>query len=104
MAGMGPKRQWDRTWVYPPIGAALTMVGLDDIGVYISLHHIIATQYIATYPIMDFCLAAERKPVLRLSRKWWEKTDLDIPGISVGHVAAEVETHKWTEEMEGEGE
>ena len=29
MAIMGPKRQRDGTWVYPPIGEALTMVGLD---------------------------------------------------------------------------
>ena len=28
MAGMAPKRQRDRKWVYPPIGAALEMVGL----------------------------------------------------------------------------
>ena len=36
MAGMGPKRQTDGTWVYPPIGAVLAMVGLDKIGVYIA--------------------------------------------------------------------
>ena len=28
MAGMGPKLQHYGTWVYPPIGAALEMVGL----------------------------------------------------------------------------
>ena len=36
MAGMGPKTHPDGTWVYPPIGAALTMVGLEEIGVYIT--------------------------------------------------------------------
>ena len=36
MKGMGPKRHPDRTWVCPPIGAALSMVGLEDIGVYIT--------------------------------------------------------------------
>ena len=29
MAGMSPKRQPDRTWVYPSIGAVLVMVGLE---------------------------------------------------------------------------
>ena len=29
MAGMGPRHQRYRTWVYPPIGTALTMVGLE---------------------------------------------------------------------------
>ena len=28
MAGMGPECQFNRTWVYPPIGAALATVGL----------------------------------------------------------------------------
>ena len=37
MTGMGPKCQKDRKWVYPPIGVALEMVGLDYIRVYISL-------------------------------------------------------------------
>ena len=36
MAGMGPKRQPDEIWVYPPIGAALAIVGLEDTGVYIA--------------------------------------------------------------------
>ena len=35
MAGMGPKRQQDRTCLYPPIGVDLAMVGLEEI-VYIS--------------------------------------------------------------------
>ena len=29
MADMGPKFQLNGTWVYPPIGAALAMVGLE---------------------------------------------------------------------------
>ena len=48
MAGMGPKRQREKTWVYPPIGAALTMVGLEEIGVYISHSQNMAAKYIAT--------------------------------------------------------
>ena len=34
MAGMGPKRQRYGTWVYPPIGAALGMVVLEEIRIY----------------------------------------------------------------------
>ena len=36
MTAMGPERQLYGTWLYPPIGAALAMVGLYDIGVYIA--------------------------------------------------------------------
>ena len=62
MAGMGPKRQRVDMWVNPPIGAALAMVGLDDIRLYISCRHNTVAQYIVTRPIMDFCLATERNP------------------------------------------
>ena len=36
MSGMGPKRQRYGAWVYPPIGEALVLVGMEEIGVYIS--------------------------------------------------------------------
>ena len=53
MAGMGPEGQRDGIWVYPPIGAALETVGLDEIGVYIPRRQNTVAQYIATRPIMD---------------------------------------------------
>ena len=70
MAGMGLKYQPVGTWVYPPIEASLTIVGLEDIGVYIARHQNTVAQYIATHYIMDFCLAAEQKLGMRLSRRW----------------------------------
>ena len=66
MVGMVPKRQPDGTWVYPTIGAALGMVGLEEIGVYIARRQNTVAQYIATRPIMDLCLAVELKPGMRL--------------------------------------
>ena len=89
MSDMGPKRQRDGTWVYPPIGAALAMVVLEEIGVYISRLQSTATQYIVTLPIMDLCLAAEKNPGMCLSRLWWDQPALDILGIRAGHVAIE---------------
>ena len=38
MVGMTPKRQRYGTWVYPPIGEALVMAGLEEIGVYTAFH------------------------------------------------------------------
>ena len=97
MVGVGPKK------VYPSIGADLTTVGLDEIGVYIDCHHNMVTQYIATHPIMDLCLAAERKPVLQLFLwRWWEHPALDILGIRAGHAEAEVGGETGTEESEGD--
>ena len=89
MTGIGTKRQRYGTWVYPPIEAALPMVGLEDIGVYIALLHNTVTQYITNRPIMDLCLAAERKPGMCLSRQWWEQLALDIQRIRAGHAEAE---------------
>ena len=86
---MGPTLQRDGTWVYPCIGAALSMNGLDDIGVYIARHQNTVSQYIATCPIMDLYLVENRNPGMRLSRRWWEQPAMDIRVIIVGHVAAE---------------
>ena len=46
MVGMGPKRQWDWTWVYTPIGAELAIDGLEEIGVFISCRQNMVSQYI----------------------------------------------------------
>ena len=89
MEGMGPKNQPDGTWVYPPIGAALVRVGLEEIGVYIARLQNTVMQYIATRPIMDLCLISERTPGMCLSRRWWEQYALDIIVIRAGKVYAE---------------
>ena len=89
MAGMGPKPQQGGTWVYTPIGTALTMVVLEEIRVYISCRHNASAQYIVTCPIMDLCLVAEQNPGMCLSRRWWEQPGLDILSIRAGRAAAE---------------
>ena len=82
----------------PPISAAddthgpktsTTMVGLEEIEVYIARRQNTAAQYIANRPIMELCLAPERKPWLHLSRRWWDHPALDILVIRAGHAAAE---------------
>ena len=44
LEGMGPNSKWDGTWVYPPIGAALVTVGLDEIEVYFDCRHNMVVQ------------------------------------------------------------
>ena len=60
-------------------------MGLDEIRVYIYRHQNTVAQYIEAHPIIYLCLAAEYKPGLCLSRRWWEHPDLDIMGIRAGH-------------------
>ena len=89
MAGMGPKRQLYGSWVYPSIVAVLAMVGLEEVGVYISRHQDTVAQYIPNRPIMDLCLAAERNLGMRLSGRWWEQPALDIMDIRTVQVTTE---------------
>ena len=77
---------------------------IEEIGVYICCHQNTVLQYIATRSIMDFCLAKERNPGMRLSSQWWEKPALDILGIRAGHVDTEGGKETGVEESEAEGE
>ena len=65
------------------------MVGMEEIGVYIALRHNTVALYIATRPIMELCLEAECKPILRLSRQWWDQPALDLICIRAGHASEE---------------
>ena len=89
MAGMGPKFQWDGTWVYAPIGAALEMVGLEEIGAYIARRQNTVAQYILTRPVMDLCLVEEWKTGMRLYMQWWENPTLYILRIRARHAEEE---------------
>ena len=104
MAGMHSKRQWDGTRVYPTIGEVLETVWMDNIKVYITQLQKMVAQYIATHTIMELCLAAERNPVMRPSRQYWEQPTKDILGIRAGHAEAEVGGETGTEESKGDGE
>ena len=103
MAGMVPKCQRDGTWVYTPIGVALSMVGLENIRVYIACLHNTVAQYIATHAITELCLVAEWKPELHIYMQWWEHTALYILG-KAGHASEEEGGETGTEESEGNGE
>ena len=99
MAGMRPERQLNGTWVYPCIGAALAMVGLEEIWVYIACCQNMVAQYISTRTIMDLCLEAERRTGMRFMRRWWEQTNLDILGIRAAHAAEDMAEEMGTEEL-----
>ena len=88
---MVPERQQDKTWIYPPIGATMVTVVLDEIEVYITRVQNMVAEYIATCPIMDLCLAAEQRRVMRLSRRWWDQPNLNILGIRAGRAAKNME-------------
>ena len=53
----------------------------------------------ATRPIMDLCLAAERRPGPKISKRWWEQDRLDVNGMRTA--AREAERTEGEEEMDG---
>ena len=53
---------------------------------------------------MDLCLAAEKIPVMRLSRRWCEQLSLDKMGIRAGHADVKRGEETGEEEVDVEGE
>ena len=68
-------------WVYPHLDYAMAEVGLQEVDNYVSVCHITVAQIIATRPIMELCLAADRRPGPRISNRWWEKDKVDVEGM-----------------------
>ena len=49
-------------WVYPPLEDAMMESVLQKVDKYVSRCHSTVAQFIATRPIMDLCMAVERRP------------------------------------------
>ena len=68
---------------------------------YASHHQNTVAQFIATRPIMDLCMAAERRPESRVANRWWEKDGLYLEGMRTADQEAEKkkgeEETDWTE-------
>ena len=55
--------------------------GLQEFETHFSSLQNTFTQLIATRPIMDLCLAAERRPGSRVYNWLWEKEGMDLYGM-----------------------
>ena len=73
--------------MYPPLAEA----GLEGMETYISCLQNTVAEFIATRPIMDLCLATERRLGSRVFNWWWEQEGLDLEGM-------------WTADQEAEHE
>ena len=58
----------------------MTEVGLQDVETYVYRHHNTVTQFIATRPIMDLCMVAERRLGPMVSERWMEQGEVDADG------------------------
>ena len=81
LTGRQPRRGQEGGWVYPGTEDAMAETGLQEVENYVSCRQNTVTQYIATKPIMDRCLAAKRNPGPRAAKRWWEQECLDLAGM-----------------------
>ena len=54
--------------------------GFQEVETYVSLRQNTFAQFIAARPITDLCLAAERRPDSKVSKRWWDMEVLDVLG------------------------
>ena len=80
LTGGQPRRRGDRSWEYPQLEEAMAEAGFEGIGTYIKRRQNMISQYIATQPILDLCERSDRRPMARVSQRWWEQEGLDLEG------------------------
>ena len=85
-----PQKVWDVGWVYPPLEDVMVEAGLQEVETYVSHHQNTVAQYIATRPIMDLCLVANRRPGPRVKMRRWEQEGLDLDGMWMA-----AQEHRW---------
>ena len=78
ITGRQPRRRKDRSWIYLPLAGITKEAGMVGIRTSIIRRQNTVAQYIATRPILDLCKQATRRPGAWVSRRWWEKTGIDL--------------------------
>ena len=94
-----PQKVQDGGWLYPPLEDVMADAGLQEVETYVSHHQNTVAQYIATRPIMDLCLVANRRLRPRVKMGWWEQDGLDLEGMRTA--AREEEQTEGEEETDG---
>ena len=67
---------------------------------YVSRRHNTVAQFIVIKPIMDLCLAAERRPGLQVYKRWRKQDRVDVEGMRTA--VREAEQTEGGKETDGE--
>ena len=59
----------------------MTEAGLQEVETYISRRQNTVVHFIATRPIVDMFMLAEKRPVSMVPKQWWEQDGLDVEGM-----------------------
>ena len=62
LAKIQPGRTGSGRWIYFPLDKSMKLLGLEDVDTYFLRRQNTASQYITTQPILQLCLATERRP------------------------------------------
>ena len=81
LTGRQPWKRRYRVWIYPPLEDVMAEARLQEVEIYVSRLQNTAAQFIATRPIMELCLAAERRPEPRISKQLWEQDRVGVKGV-----------------------
>ena len=79
--GKHPRRREDGSWDYLPLAEVLGEVGLEGIRTSVTRRQNTIEKYIVTRQILDLCERATRRPVARVSRRWWGQDGIDLEGV-----------------------
>ena len=77
------KNSWlqaNRVWNYSPLVESIQEAGLEEMEVYIRRRKNFVVRYIATRPIMDLFLEAERNPGSRVEKSLWGHPGMWLTG------------------------
>ena len=61
LMGRKPRKGRYGGWFYPPLKYATAEAGLQEVETYIYFSHNTVAEYIATRPIIDLCMLADRR-------------------------------------------
>ena len=79
--GRQPQIKWDSLWFYHPLEHVMVEAGFQNMNTYVSRRYNTVAQFILTRPIMELCLAAERRPGSRVANQWCDQDRLDLEGM-----------------------
>ena len=69
--------------VYPPLVEAMEEAVLQYVETYIYRCQNTSTPFIATRPIINLFMEADRRPGSQVTKRWWGQLGLDFEGMPV---------------------
>ena len=84
-----PRRGRYGRWLYPPLSEGMDEAGLRDVEAYIYRLQNTVSQFIATRPIMDLSMVAERRLGSRVPTWWLGQEGQELVGMQTEDWEAE---------------